>query len=716
MRQIKKIFILHALLLLLIFRALATPPDEGMWIPLLLQSLNEADMKAKGFKLSAEDIYSINKASMKDAVVLFGGGCTGELISGEGLLLTNHHCGYGSVQALSSVDKDYLTDGYWAMNRGQELACKGLSVTFIVKIEDVTAQVLQNVTTAMTETERQSMVKIKIEELQKKAVEGTNYGAVIKPFFYGAEYYLFITETFTDIRLVGTPPSSIGKFGGDTDNWMWPRHTGDFSMFRIYANKENKPADYSPENIPYKPRYFFPISLKGVKENDFTMVMGFPGRTQEYLTSYAVKLLIENLNPFKIRLRENRLKIIDEAMKTSAELRIQYSAKQASIANAWKKWIGENRGLKNMDAVGKKQALETQFSNWVNENADRKQKYGTLLSDFELVYQELAKINLANDYMNEAIFGNDLMTLANAYYQMKFTKDERDRLLARHKTYFKDYNITVDKKLFALCLKTYYQDIDKSLHPAFFKSIETDYNNDFDKYADFVYNNSILVSKEKSDGFINNYTDNSKAILEKDPAFQIISQCIDNYFDKIQKILTQCNAKIDVLQRTYIQGLREMQTSRKFYPDANLTLRVTYGNVKGYEPMNGVNYQYYTTLEGIVEKGMSVGEYADYEVPKKLIELYKNKDYGQYGMNNTMPVCFIASNHTTGGNSGSPVLNAEGQLLGANFDRNWEGTMSDIMYDIDKVRNITVDIRYILFILDKFAGAGHLVKEMKIIK
>jgi hypothetical protein len=715
----RKVFLTLSLLTLS-FIAFAGNKDEGMWLPMLLKKLNEADMKAKGFKLNAEDLYSINKSSLKDAVVSFGGFCTGEMISPEGLLLTNHHCGYGQIQKHSSVQNDYLTNGFWAMTREQELPNPGLTATFIVRMEDVTTKVLANIDYKTPERERQARIAQNITKLEQDAVADSHYQAIIRPFFNGNEYYLFITEVFRDVRLVGTPPSAIGKFGGDTDNWMWPRHTGDFSVFRIYAGKDGLPAEYSKDNVPYKPKHHFPISLKGVNKGDFTFVYGFPGRTQEYLTSHAVKLLVEESNPHKIKIREKKLALMDEDMKASDEVRIQYASKYANVANYYKKWMGETRGLRRLNAVQKKQQQEEKFSEWVKSDASRKEKYGNLLSTFNQSYANLAKVNLANDYFREAVMGIELLTFSNSFNALLNAAESNtaaraiDRLKAQTTNHFKDYNLETDKKIFAALLQMYYQNVPKEFHPAALTEAVSQYKGNFTQYAADLYTKSALVSGQKTEALLASADANTTAILVQDPAFRLMNGFMEVYQTQILPVLTKSTQEIELASRSYMAALREMHQDKKFYPDANSTLRVTYGKVADYQPMDGVQYTHFTTLEGVMEKEDPTVE--EFVVPAKLKELYQKKDYGIYGKDGVMPVCFIATNHTTGGNSGSPVLNAEGHLIGTNFDRNWEGTMSDIMYDPDQVRNITVDIRYTLFVIDKFAGAGHLIKEMTIIR
>lgn len=696
-------------------------PDEGMWLPMLLKQLNESDMQKKGLKLSADDIYSINQSSLKDAIVSFGGFCTGEMISSEGLLLTNHHCGYGQIQQHSSVEKDYLTKGFWAMNKEQELPNPGLTATFIVRMEDVTKQILENTASAKTEAEREAIIQKNIAKVRQQSVAGTHYDAVIKPYFYGNEYYMYITETYKDVRLVGAPPSSIGKFGGDTDNWMWPRHTGDFSVFRIYAGPNNEPAEYSPNNKPYKPKHHLPISLSGVKENDFTLVFGFPGRTNEYLTSHAIEEIYSVSNPAKIKIRDTKLTILDKDMKASDAVRIQYAAKYASIANYWKKWIGENRGLRKANAIEKKKQLETRFVSWVNADAARKQTYGNLMAEFEKNYKALDGITISRDYIMEAANGIELIKYATTYTKLQEMIEAKapqneinaqaEKLEKAATAFYKDFNAPTDKKVFVTLMGLYYNDLNKNLLPEAVKTAGTKYKGDFAKLADELYSKSQLTSEAGAKKLLADVKAGKTSALKNDPAFALANAIDSHYKTQVLPTYNTVNDNLNLLYRTYITGLRAMQQDKKFYPDANSTLRVAYGKVEPYEPLDGVQYNYYTTLEGIMEKAAMEG-IEDYVIPERLRELYDKKDYGQYGVNGELPVAFIASNHTTGGNSGSPVINANGQLIGTNFDRNWEGTMSDIAYNPDQVRNIAVDARYMLFIIDKFAGAGHLVKEM----
>ncbi|MBT9394663.1 S46 family peptidase [Hymenobacter sp. NST-14] len=715
-----------ALLALTFLITLSARADEGMWLPLLLKQLNEADMQKKGLKLTAEQIYSINQGSLKDAIVQFGGGCTGEIISDQGLLLTNHHCGYSQIQSHSSVEKDYLTKGYWAMDRSQELPNPGLTATFIVRMEDVSSQVLAGVpTTGIVEAEREKLVQQNSQRVAQAAVQGTGYQAFVRPMFNGNEYYLFVTEVFQDIRLVGAPPSSIGKFGGDTDNWAWPRHTGDFSIFRIYAGPDNKPAPYSPDNKPFKPRHHLPISLAGVQPGDFTMVFGFPGRTNEYLTSWGVEETYAVSNPAKIAVRDAKLKVLDADMKASDKVRIQYAAKYASIANYWKKWIGENRGLKKLDAVGVKQQQEVEFQRWAESgDAARRAAFATLLPDLQRHYATARDYTLARDYVSEAALGVELVSYANSLLPLLDLVDQKvpaaelaaavEKAKKGSAGFFRNYNAPTDQKVAAQLLPLYATGTPAALLPAYVKTLSKQYAaTGWDAYTTQLFNKSRLTEQASALAVLDEVANGKPDALRQDPAVQLATTIVGNYRAAILPTYSAATDQIALLQRTYVAGLRLQQPERKFYPDANSTLRLAYGQVAGYEPADGVHYDFYTTLDGIMEKADPTNP--EFEVPARLAELYQNKDYGPYAYKGSVPVAFIATNHTTGGNSGSPVINGRGELIGTNFDRNWEGTMSDIMFDPDRVRNITLDVRYMLFVVDKYAGAGHLVKEMTLV-
>ena len=652
--------------------------DEGMWLPSeILKKIK--DIQSQGFKLSAEDIYSVNQSSLKDAVVRFGSGCTGELISSEGLLITNHHCGFGQIQAHSSVEHDYLRDGFWAMSREEELPNPGLTVSFLEYMIDVTDEVLKGYKPKMTEEKRIALVEKNSKKIEEKAVKGKKgLVANVKPIYYGNQYFLFVYKVYTDVRLVGAPPSSIGKFGGDTDNWMWPRHTGDFSVFRVYAGEDNEPADYSPNNVPLRPKKFFKINAKGISEGDFTMVYGFPGTTREYLFSEAVKNTALVSNPHKIALRTLRLDIQKREMDKDQAVRIKYASKQARVANAWKKWQGEAKGIIRLDAVGKKQAFEAQFDKW----AEGKPEYEGLMAKFKELYASIEELLLVQDYQSEALNAVELITFAG--------KGQPDADL-----FYKDYYMPIDKASFI------------ALYQAYDKNI-----------AD-TYKSSYFKEQLQKFGSVEAWAD---ALFTQEPnlamAAEIYRQTNAYYQENIAPTLETVNKEITLLYRTYMKGMMEYneanQAGKIFYPDANSTLRVTYGKVKGYSPADAVYYTPISSLEGIIQKDNP--DIYDYNIPQKLRDLYAAKDYGRWEENGSVPVAFIATNHTSGGNSGSPVLDADGNLIGVNFDRVWEGTMSDVVYDAEICRNISLDIRYALFVMDKLAGAKHLVEEMEIIQ
>ena len=694
--------------------------DEGMWLPQLLQSLNEKQMKKMGMKINASDIYSISKSSLKDAIVSFGGFCTAEVISNEGLLLTNHHCGFDAIQNHSSIQNNYIRDGFWAYNKGQELTNPSLFATFIIRIDDVTSDVLKGVTATSTEIERQRIIDKNIAALKTTIKKESYQDVLIRAFFEGNKYFCFITETYKDVRLVGAPPSSIGNFGKDTDNWMWPRHTGDFSMFRIYAGKDNKPASYSADNVPYKPKRSLNISLDGVKENDFTMVFGFPGRTTQYLHSAAVKQIMDVLDPAKIAIREKALTVIDGFMRKDEGIKIKYAAKYASIQNAYKKWQGEVLGLRSKDAVGKKKQLEALFEKIVLAKPEMTAMYLNLLKKLEEAYAEIEPYALARDYYNEI---TQKIELGNVATQLRsvvndFEKDvekgfinAKTGVLVSLENLFGEYDINVDKKVFEVLMKMYVQDQKAANISPYFTTLVQ--NNNYEKAASAIYDQSKITSLESIKDLLNgNATDVVEAI-KNDIAFKLVSDMAKTFSDNVAKNLAPLQATINSLQRLYMQAQLDVFSDKNFYPDANSTLRVTYGNVKGYTPKDGAKYDFYTYLDGVMEK-YKPGDY-EFDVPAKIIELYKKKDFGRYGVNGKQPVCFIAANHTTGGNSGSPALDAYGNLIGLNFDRVWEGTMSDINYDPTICRNIMVDIRYVLFIVDKFAGATNIIKELKLV-
>ena len=700
--------------------------DEGMWIPLLIEKYNIKLMQEKGFKLSAEDIYSVNKACMKDAVVQFGGGCTGEVISSEGLLITNHHCGYGQILRHSSLDHDYLTNGFWAMSGSEELANPGLTVTFLKRMEDVTSQVLEGVNDSMSNDERDNQVRININGIIKEAEAGTGYSAFVRPFYMGNQYFLFINETFRDIRLVGAPPSAIGKFGGETDNWIWPRHTGDFSLFRIYADKNNKPAEYSKENVPYKPAYHFPVSLKGVKEGDFTMVFGFPGSTSEYVPSYHIEMIRNYLNPKLIAIRTKKIDIMEEAINSDPLIRIQYSAKKAGIANSWKRWIGEDQGLDRMGTIERKREFEKKLTDWIGSDSHRQALYGNLLPEYKKLYSQLEEYNLVNSYTSEVFFyigaeavgfARNLISLAELIKNKGETEKieaMKINLIQTGNRFFNNYNQSIDKKLFAAVMTMYGEELDTEWQAPEYLRLKKICKGDFKSLADKLYATSVFTDHSRFDSFVKglNYAGVSK--LNKEPFYLLVTDVTDFLSSNIGPELARINKEMQKLNRSYMTAQMEFEKEKVFYPDANSTLRVSYGTVQGYSSRDAVYFANHTTLTGIMEKDNP--EIYDYDVPERLKELYRTKDFGRYAKYADIPVCFIANNHTTGGNSGSPVINADGQLIGINFDRAWEGVASDLAYNPEQSRNISLDIRYALFLIDKFAGAGYLLDEMTIVE
>jgi V8-like Glu-specific endopeptidase len=697
--------------------------DGGMWIPLYL-SQNEAEMQQLGFHLTADDIYSINHNSMKDAIVLFGSGCTAELISSKGLLLTNHHCGYSYVQSHSTMEHNYLQDGFWAKNMQEEIPMEGLTVTFLVYMEDVTEQVLAGVTDQTKEADRQAMVKENIAKVTKKATEGTGYKAIIKPFYYGNQYFMFVTETYNDIRLVGVPPESIGKFGGDSDNWMWPRHTGDFSLYRIYTDKDGKPAAYSKDNIPMKPKQYFPVSIKGVQENDFTLVFGYPGTTKQFLISDGVNAVANIQNPIAIQARTIRLDAMKKQMNLDPRIRLMYSAKANGISNGWKKWQGESKGIRECDVIGKKQAQEAEFQKWVDADNTRKSQYGTLLQDMKKIYDDYNNNMQVVTYINEYLFGVELMEevvypyMSKLYGEEKINDETRAKMQDADKSFRAEYMEVIDKECFVELMTYYFTHEKKENIPASLqKYIQSEQT--VRQLMAAMWDNSAKKAPYFMDGqkyrdFIAKATPKQISKTANNELVMLYQAVFDKYRATVPKYIAE-NAELDQYYRTYVKALMEKDKDRVFYPDANLTMRVTYGQVKGFQPADGTDYVYYTTLDGIMEK--EDPDVYDYQVHPKLKELWEKKDYGRYAdKNGKLPVAFIASNHTTGGNSGSPVINGYGQLIGTNFDRVWEGTMSDIWYDVDRCRNISLDTRYFLFIVDKFAGAKNIVEEIDVIE
>jgi hypothetical protein len=715
----KKLF---ALLLILItgfgFKARA---DEGMWLLPLIEKLNMGKMTELGLKLSAEDIYSLNKVCVKDAIVIFGGGCTAEIVSSQGLVLTNHHCGYGSIQAHSSVDHDYLRDGFWAKTKEEELSNPNLSVTFLIRIEDVTSQVLANVKDGMSETDRMSALNEARQAIEKKAAEGTNYRAQVGSFYGGNYFYLLVYERYTDVRLVGTPPQSIGKFGSDTDNWEWPRHTGDFSVFRVYTGPDGKPAPYSKENVPLKPKHYLPVSIKDLNKGDFAMILGYPGRTNRYMTSYEVNEQLQIVHPDRIKIRGIKQDIWMKDMQSDQKINIQYSAKYFGSSNYWKYSIGQKRGLEKLNVKAKKEELENQFNTWVVATPERKAKYGEALNMIKTSIQGRAEFYNALQYLNECMQGCEilglnrgaaaLVTALKANDAQKIT-DAVNQMKNNSADFYKDYNVATDIKSTKAMLTLYRTDIAAKFQPSFYATVvDKKYKGSIDKFVDALFAKSIFASQDKLNAFL---TKPDLKVIENDPAYQTTTSILATAGD-ISKGSSQFDASLATGKRLWIAALMEMVPEKTLYPDANSTMRLTYGTVQDYDPRDGVTYKYYTTLQGVVDKYVP-GDY-EFDLPQRLIDLNNKKEFGRYASSKGyMPVCFLTTNDITGGNSGSPVMNGNGELIGLAFDGNWESMSGDIAYEPELQRTIVVDIRYVLWIMDIYAGAKNLVDEMTIVK
>lgn len=695
--------------------------DEGMWLLSLIKEMNYSRMKEMGCKLTPEDIYNTNKSSLKDAVIIFGGGCTGEVISDKGLILTNLHCGYDEIQAHSTLQNDYLQNGFWAGSLLEELPNPGLTVTFLVRMEDVTDRIEAKLNDKMDETERQSVIDEISKSIEKEAVKNTHYQAEVEHFFEGNQFFLFVYEKYKDVRLVGNPPVSIGDFGSLTDNWMWPRHKADFALFRVYTSPDGKPAEYAPENIPLKPKHHLPVSLKGVNEGDFTMIIGRPGSTNRYMSSFGVMEIYKVKNPCRIKIRTTKLDIINQTMQKSPELRLKYAAKYKSSSNYWKYSIGQNEGIEDYKLLEKQIQAEKQLTDWIQSKNERKAQYEKVLPNLKSAYNSRSEYYKAYYYVLEAlIYGPEMFYFSNRFkklYRLLTNSPGSADIEAKIKElkeegdlYFKNFDLQTDKDISKALFKIFIEDIEPGFYPDIFKEIKTSYENKIELFIDKAYNKSIFSDQIRYNNFLE--APNTEK-LKNDPAYKANLSFLNQY-RFLRDGLNSVSDIIDQNNRLLICALQEMNPEKKFYPDANRTLRLTYGKVEGYMGKNNTTFKYYTDLEGVIRKEDS----SNYEfiVSPKLKQLFNQKNYGEYGDNGTMPVCFITNTDITGGSSGSPVIGANGELLGVAFDTNWEGLTGDIKYIADKQRTICTDIRYILFVIDKFADAGHIVNEMTIVE
>jgi len=702
----------------------ALPPDEGMWLPMFIQRLNYADMKKKGLKLKPEEIYSINHSSLKDAIVMLSGGmCTAEVVSPQGLLLTNHHCAYDAIQSHSSLSADYLTNGFWAKTLADELPNEGMTASFLVRMEDVTKQVLADISPDMSEDERNQKINQLKGDIEAKASEEGRFEAVVKPFFEGNEYYLFVYETFRDVRLVGAPPEAIGKFGGDTDNWMWPRHTGDFAMLRVYTAPDGSPADYAKENVPLKPRHHLPVSLDGLKRGDFTMVMGYPGSTNRYMTSFGIEEQISVINPLRIRVRTKRLDLMREDMQADPAIRLKYASKYATVSNYWKYFQGQNQGVERLDVLERKRQLENRFTNWVNADPARKKKYGQALDLLQQGYEQRTGTNVFYYHLQESFFGSEIVNYAYGFSALRaalrapepdpaHVEEEAAALREDLQEYFENYEVETDKKISAALFEMFASEVEDEMKPDIFEEVENSYGGDFTRFVDDLFGQSMFASEEKVRAFLDDPIGQKESLLN-DPVFDAIVSVLQTYFRQVMPIRQEAGKLINRGNRLFVAGLREMMPEHKFYPDANSSMRLTYGQVLDYFPADAKLYSYYTTASGILEK--EDPDNPEFVVPARLKSLIEARDFGRYAYNGRLRVGFITNNDITGGNSGSPVINGKGQLVGIAFDGNWEAMSGDLAFEPRLQRCINVDIRYVLFVIDKYGGAGHLIDEMTLI-
>ncbi len=695
------------------------PPDEGMWLPMFVERLNYVDMQKMGLRLSPQEIYDINNSSIKDAIVNLGNFCTAEVVSSQGLLFTNHHCGYDAIQSHSSIDHDYLTNGFWAESFDQELPNEGLSVSFLVKMDDVTSRILEGITPQMSETERGTMISKAAETLKQEASEDGKYTVSVKSFYNGNEYYRFVYQVYEDVRLVGAPPSAIGKFGGDTDNWMWPRHTGDFSIFRIYTAPDGSPAPYSKDNVPMKAKYHLTVSTKGIKPNDFSMTWGFPGSTERYLTSWGIQSNLNETNPAIVKMGGRILEEMKANMDASDEIRIKYASNYAGLANFWKNKIGETRGLKRLNVFDKKKAIEEHFTNWVNADPQRKEMYGSVLQDFSDVYSYYTSTNFNTQlwYIQIAFFGSQalpfplqnqgMINILKSDLKGDELQAQLAPLAAEAEEHFKDYDAATEARILKGILQILNTDLPANSRPDVFNVIDKKFKGDINAYVDDLFKKSNLVSHDKYKAFL---AKPSLKKLENDPAFKLTNS-VYNFLITQMMSSGAINEKLNKAERLFVDGLRKANPDKVYYPDANSTLRMSYGQVLDYYPADAVHYDYITYGEGILEKEDPTNE--EFIVPAKLKELLEKRDFGRWAdESGRLPICFISNNDITGGNSGSPVLNGSGELIGLAFDGNWEAMSGDIAFEPELQRCINVDIRYVLFVIDKYANAQRLLKEL----
>jgi hypothetical protein len=724
--KIRMMVFMMILMLTVSLSSASNPPDEGMWLPMLIERLNYVDMQKMGLHLTADELYSINHSSLKDAIVGLSSGpagngffCTAEVVSDRGLLFTNHHCGFNAIDNHSTPEHDYLKNGFWAMSEKDELSNENLNATFLVRMENVTDSIIPFLSDTLKEADRTAKVRDITNRLKKRASEKDKYEVSVKAFYAGNEYYLFVFKVYKDVRLVGAPPSSIGKFGGDTDNWMWPRHTGDFSIFRIYADSAGNPADYASKNIPLQPKYHLPISLKGVKKNDFAMIWGYPGNTSRYLTSYGLEYNVKVFYPVIVDIFGTELQVMKGRMDADKKVQLAYASNYANIANTWKNFIGQEKMLVRNKVEDKKKEIEDSFAGWYNKEPGLRKKYGKVLSNIKSSYDKMEKVAVPFFYANLAGSGLNIVSFANQFSQLKSSLEKNSKagisesvtaLKETTKKHFKDNDPMVARKTFTELLKLYYKNVPKDQLPSIFQLIEKDYKNNIDAFADDVYTNSVFASAENTNKFLEKP---KLRVFKKDLGWKC-AESFQETMGKYSGAVAEARASLAVGNRLFVAGLREMDPGKVFYPDANSSMRMSYGSVQDYFPADAVHYDYFTTLKGVMDKEDSTSD--EFIVEKKLKDLFKAKNYGPYGENGNMVVCFLTTNDITGGNSGSPVINGDGQLIGLAFDGNWEAMSGDISYEKELQRTICVDIRYVLFIIDKFAGDTNLIKELTLVK